>query len=94
MDCVNLEKFNKKIEVIENSNLSQKKKDVLKWFAYRFIKIDFENVANYYAFNASKEEQNVMERLRLVLVDGGIDGFIEDDLVRINECGINLTEQS
>lgn len=94
LDCVNLEKFDKKIEVIENSNLSQKKKDVLKWFAYRFIKIDFESVANYYAFNASKEEQSVMERLRLVLVDGGVDGFIEDDLIRINECGINLTEES
>lgn len=26
-----------------------------------------------------------MERLRMVLVDGSIDGFIEDDLIRVRE---------
>ena len=54
-------------------------------FAYRFIKIDFESVANYYYFNAGNEEQKAIERLRLVLVDGGIEGFIEDDLLKIME---------
>ena len=46
------------------------------------MKIDFENVANYYFFNACEEEQKVMERLRLVLCDAGLDGFIEDDILR------------
>ena len=58
-------------------------KEVLKLFAYRFIKIDFERVANYYEFNASDEEQKAIERLRLVLVDNGINGFIEDDLIKL-----------
>jgi hypothetical protein len=53
------------------------------WFCYRFLKIDFESVANYYAFNASEEMKKAMERLRLVLVDGGVNGFIEDELLRI-----------
>jgi hypothetical protein len=70
-DCCDLTKFNKKTEFIDSLNLSPQKKDALKMFAYRFIKIDFESVANYYAFNATEEEKKAIERLRLVLVDGG-----------------------
>lgn len=83
LECINFDKFNAKVQVIKESGLSAEVKEVLKWFAYRFLKIDFENVANYYAFNASEDEQKVMERLRLVLVDGGVEGFIEDELLRI-----------
>ena len=68
-------------------------KTVLKWFAYRFIKIDFESVANYYAFNASESEQKIMERLRLVLVDGGVEGFIEDELLRIINTEMELQNE-
>ena len=71
LDCIDFDKFNAKVKAIEESNVSEEMKNVLKWFAYRFVKIDFENVANYYAFNASAEEKEIMERLRLVLVDGG-----------------------
>lgn len=84
-DCVNLTKFDAKMEVIENAELPDDIKDVLKMFAYRFVKIDFEAVANYYAFIATEAEKRVIERLRMVLVDGGIEGFIEDDMLRINE---------
>lgn len=82
-DCVNLDKFNSKLEMLDSFNLTDKQKEDLKIFAYRFIKIDFEAVANYYAFNASEEEKKSIERLRLVLVDNGANGFIEDDLIRI-----------
>ena len=84
-DCLDLTKYNAKINAIDKMKLSKDQKDVLKMFAYRFIKIDFENVANYYYFNAGNEEQKAIERLRLVLVDGGIDGFIEDDLLKVME---------
>jgi hypothetical protein len=84
-DCVDFEIFNKKIEFIDNSKLSDEKKAEMKIFAQRFLRIDFENVANYYFFNADEEEKKVMERLRLVLCDSGLDGFIEDDLLKINE---------
>lgn len=83
-DCVNLEKFNAKIKALDAYKLTDEQKEVLKLFAYRFIRIDFENVANYYAFNATEEEKRAIERLRLVLVDNAIDGFINDDLIRIN----------
>jgi len=84
-DCLDLTKYNAKIKAIEKMKLTDEQKEVLKMFAYRFIKIDFENVANYYYFNAGNEEQKAIERLRLVLVDGGIEGFIEDDLLKIME---------
>ena len=85
IDCIDTEKFEKKMEFINKLQIPQEKKDVLKMFAYRFIKIDFESVANYYAFNADEDERMAIERLRLVLVDGGIGGFVADDLIRVSE---------
>ena len=82
-DCLDLEKFNAKVKALDEYDLSKKQKDTLKMFAYRFIKIDFESVANYYQFNATEEEKKALERLRLVLTDNGVNGFIQDDLLRI-----------
>ena len=53
----------------------------------RFIRIDFEAVANYYTFFASEEEKKAIERLRLVLTDNGKDGFIEDEMLRVLNIG-------
>lgn len=85
-DCVNLDKFNAKIKVLDEYNLTDEEKKVLTLFAYRFIKIDFEAVANYYYFCANEEMQKAIERLRLVFVDsaeGG--GFVEDDMLKLTE---------
>lgn len=84
-ECIDTSKFDAKVAVIESSNLTSEQKAVMLMFAYRFIKINFEAVANYYEFNASDEEKAVIERLRMVLVDGSVDGFIEDDLIRVRE---------
>jgi hypothetical protein len=82
-DCIDLTKFNEKIKALEEYKLTKQQKKILMMFAYRFIKIDFESVANYHAFNASEQEKKAIERLRLVLTDDGKDGFIEDDLLRL-----------
>lgn len=92
-DCVNLDKFNAKVKALDNYNISKQQKEVLKLFAYRFIKIDFEAVANYYAFNATEEEKKAMERLRLVLIDNGDKGFIEDDMLKLLKSDINYLEE-
>lgn len=84
-DCINLDKFNAKIKALDEYELTDEQKEVLRWFAYRFVKIDFESVANYYAYNATDEEKKAIERLRLVLTDNGVNGFIEDDLLRVVE---------
>jgi len=82
-DCIDLSKYNEKVKMLDNFNITKSQKETLKMFAYRFIKIDFENVANYYYFNANEEEQKAIERLRLVLIDNGAQGFIEDDLLKV-----------
>lgn len=86
-DCVDTEKFEMKVDALNEFNLTEKQKDTLKLFAYRFIRIDFEAVANYYTFFASDEEKKAIERLRLVLTDNGKDGFIEDEMLRILNIG-------
>lgn len=83
-DCVDLTKYKAKMEALQGFDLTKEQREILEIFAYRFIKIDFEKVATYYAFNASDEEKKAIERLRMVLVDSGtVRGFIEDDLIRI-----------
>ena len=82
-DCINLNKYNSKIDALNEYKLTKKQKEILKIFAYRFIKIDFESVANYYYFNANNEEKKALERLRMVLTDNGINGFSDDDLIKI-----------
>ena len=84
-DCINLDKFNAKVDAINSMDLTDMQKETLKLFAYRFIRIDFEAVANYYAFFATEEEKKAIERLRLVVVDGGLNGFIKDELFKLRE---------
>lgn len=84
-DCLDLGKFEAKVKALDEYELSEDQKEVLKMFAYRFIKIDFESVANYYFFNATEEEKKAIERLRLVLSDNGLNGFIADDILKIHE---------
>ena len=43
------------------------------WFCYRFLKIDFESVANYYAFNASEEMKKAIKAVK-----GGINDVDTD----------------
>lgn len=92
-DCFDTTKFDAKIEYIKSLDLPQETKSILEFFAYRFIKIDFESIANYYAFCANEEEKKAIERLRLVLVDNGsIDGFVEDEMLRITEVMLEINE--
>lgn len=84
-ECIDTELFEKKIAFVNSLSLSDEMKEVMRLLAYRFIRIDFESVANYYAFNATEEEKRAIERLRCVLVDGSLDGFIGDSLLRVHE---------
>ena len=92
-DCIDISKCTEKIDALNELDLTDEQKEILKVFAYRFIRIDFENVANYYEYNATEEEKKGIERLRLVLTDNGLNGFVEDDLIKI--MGItNLDKKS
>ena len=94
LGCVDNSLYDKKMAAIEESDLSEGGKAVMRIFAERFRRIDFEGVANYYAFVATPSEQKVMRRLRLVLADDGcIEGFLEDDLIRTYRQGELLPEE-
>ena len=69
--CVDLTKYEAKMESLQGMGLTDEQMQVMELFARRFIRIDFESVANYYAYNATEAEKQAIERLRLVLVDGG-----------------------
>lgn len=89
-DCFDLTKYEAKMEALQALGLSKKQIDLLRVFCYRFIRIDFQRVAEYYAFNATEKERLAIERLRLVLVDNGVQGFIEDDLLKV----ISITDDT
>lgn len=81
--CVDTSLFDAKIKALDEYDLTAEQKKVLKLFAYRFLKIDFEAVANYYAYCATDNEKKAIERLRLVLCDNGLQGFIDDHLLKV-----------
>lgn len=93
-DCIDTELFEKKVAFVDSLSLSDEMKQVMRLLAYRFIRIDFESVANYYAFNATEDEKRAIERLRCVLVDGSLDGFIGDSLLRVHQHFYEQSEEN
>lgn len=83
-DCVDLEKFTAKVDAIKQLGLTAEQENTMLLLAYRFIRIDFQRVADYYRWWATDAEKRALERLRCILVDGGgIGGFVEDNLLRV-----------
>lgn len=92
-ECVDQHKFQAKVEFINSLGLPAERKEILKLFAYRFLKIDFEAVADYYSFRATEDEKKAIERLRCVIIDNGqVGGFIEDDLIRITQLVTDIED--
>ncbi|MBR6113478.1 MAG: hypothetical protein IKP79_03095 [Bacilli bacterium] len=99
--CYDKKKYNELVSIIDNSNLPDEKKAIYKLVATRFIDFNYANFAEYYAnlknssdIAAAKEEQEIMEKLALVIVDikdaiaNGyvkLNSFIEDVLVKAKE---------
>ena len=79
---VNTEKADRLIEKIENSSLSKEKKEFLKKTATRLYEFRYDFIAEYYA-HASKEEQEIMEDLALVIID--FEKAIEKGYVELNK---------
>lgn len=83
-DCIDMTKYNEKIKAISEYSLSTDSFEALEVLARRFIRIDFQKIADYWGSSkCSEDEKKAIERLRLVLVDGGLGGFIEDHLLKL-----------
>lgn len=81
-DAINLKKYNKLIQKINESNISEKEKDFLKFAATRHIVFKYDKIADYYS-NASKEMQELMEDSALVIID--INDAISKGYTKISE---------
>lgn len=87
--CIDKTKYNELVTMINNSNLPEEKKAIYRVVATRFIEFRFDSFAEYYANlknatdkTAAKEEQEVMEKLALVIVD--INNAIHNGFVKMN----------
>lgn len=58
-------KFDEEIEAIENKEL----REMLQARAYNFYVFNYEKIADYYAYQATPQEQRIIEKLALVLLD-------------------------
>ena len=70
-------KFDKEIQEVKNEEL----KELLKARVLMFYNFDFAKIADYYAYQATPEEQRIMEKLALVLLDK--DKLIENGFSKL-----------
>lgn len=89
-ECYDPQKYYRLVRRIESSNVSQEEKDFLKLAASRFIVFSYEDIAEYYA-NASKDMQELMEKLALVIID--FDKAIENGFIQLNDKMRKLYEE-
>ena len=62
-------KFNKLKDKINSLSVSEEFKEFLLLRAAQFVVFKFDKIADYYAYQATKEEQDIIEDLCLVLLD-------------------------
>ena len=78
-DCVDTEAVERLLAEIDRSEVSEEQKTMLRVCAYRHARINFENMAEYYA-HQGEEMQSLMENNALVVIDYDKalqNGFVE-----------------
>ena len=86
-ECVDVSTVKKLIKQIDESNVSEEQKEMLRICAYRHAVIHFDNIAEYYA-HQDKEMQNLMEENALVIID--FDRAIEKGFVDMTDKLLRL----
>lgn len=81
-DCVNTDKYDQLIAEIEQAEISEDDKRLLKLAAARHIVFDYKNIAERYA-HADKLVQHLMENSALVIID--FDMAIENGFVKMTK---------
>ena len=80
-ELFDVKKYNKLIEAIENSDISDDQKSFLKIAASRHVEFNYANIANYYA-HSDIEIQKLMEDSALVVID--FDKAIQEGYVKLS----------
>lgn len=86
-ECVDVSAVKKLIKQIDESNVSEEQKEMLRICAYRHAVIHFDNIAEYYT-HQDKEMQNLMEENALVIID--FDRAIEKGFVDMTDKLLRL----
>ena len=81
-DCVNTDKYDQLIAEIEQAEISEDDKRLLKLAAARHIVFDYKNIAERYA-HADKLVQQLMENSALVIID--FDKAIENGFIKMTK---------
>jgi len=89
-ECHDPQRYLRLVRRINASSVTDEEKAFLRLAATRFIEFNYECIADYYA-KASKEMQELMEKLALVIID--FDKAIEDGFVQLNDKMRRLYEQ-
>lgn len=80
--CVDTNKYNELLEEIEQAEIEDEDKELLRLAAARHIVFDYRNIAERYA-HAEKSVKRLMEKSALVIIDFG--GGIENGFVRMTK---------
>lgn len=86
-ECVSIENVQRLLDEIDKSTVSDAQKEMLRICAYRHARINFENMAEYYA-HQDKEMQELMENNALVIID--FDKAIERGFVDMTKKLLKL----
>ncbi len=82
-DIFDMDRCKELIKKIDSSDISKNEKEFLKAAAFRHVKFDYEQVANYYAHSEAKI-QDLMEDSALVIID--YDKAIEQGYMNLSEA--------
>ena len=93
-DCINVDRYIVLLKDIDrlckNNKITEEEAKFLKLCATRWIKFDYENVAQYYATKASKEFQKCLEKSAMVLID--IDKAFENTIIASRDYIENISK--
>lgn len=78
-------------EAFETGKITEEEYDLLKLSASRWLKFDFDKIAEYYCTNANKDMQELMEKHVLVLLD--VNDALKAGVVNCREFVEELRQQ-
>ncbi len=82
-DAIKTEKADTLLKMIDNSNLNEREKHLLRYTAYRFTDIRFDYLAEIYAASENEELKRIFEELVLVIID--FEAAIKKGFCKIDE---------
>lgn len=91
-DCIVTTQVSKFLDEIQALSISESEKEFLTLCAYRFYKYNYAKIADYYCLHASKEVQDMMQKLAVVIVD--YENALKNGYVQLSKSIKTLREDS